>query len=147
MGIGGADSSEDKKVKLQKLKIILRNMQVTLRKIARFENDKNGNPLRTKDGKPYQSVRVQTEEHGDKWLSGFGNKTTDTWVEGSKVEVLVEQKGEYLNFKMPTANNVANIALQDLTARVVKLEEILLKNEHSAPLGDVAGVDEAFDGF
>lgn len=74
-------------------------MKVEIVKIHRADKDKEGKPYTTKDGRPYTRVGIQTKEHGTKWLSGFENFTTKNWVEGQEVEVDVETKGEYLNFK------------------------------------------------
>lgn len=56
-------------------------------------------------GKPYTSLGIQTQEHGDKWLNGFGNPDNAHWKEGDTVDVEVKEvpKGDrvYLNFEMP----------------------------------------------
>ena len=74
-------------------------MEVKLNKIYRSDKDKNGNPLKTQDGRAYTRVAIQTQEHGTKWLSGFENRANANWKEGGVVEINVEQKGEYLNFR------------------------------------------------
>ncbi|MEK7180286.1 MAG: hypothetical protein AAB706_02320 [Patescibacteria group bacterium] len=89
--------------------------KLTLTKIYRSTTNKDGQELRTKDGRPYEKLGIKTEEYGDKWLSGFGNRFNENWREGNVVEVEVEQKGEYLNFKGLTPIDL-------LAARVAKLE-------------------------
>lgn len=69
-------------------------MQVTITQVSRKERT-------AKSGKPYTSLGLKTNEHGDKWLSGFGNKDNADWKAGDTVEIDVEQKGEYLNFSTP----------------------------------------------
>lgn len=69
--------------------------------ITRYTKDKDGNTLKTRDGRPYTSVRLKVEEHGDKWISGFGNAQNENWQVGDEVDITVAQKGEYLNFVMP----------------------------------------------
>jgi len=81
------------------LKINLKNMKTILTKVYRSDKDKEGNPLKTKDGRLYTRVSIKTQEHGDKWLSGFSNWVNDKWKEGDKVEIEVEEKGQYLNFR------------------------------------------------
>ena len=80
-------------------------MKVTITNIARFTTNKDGEPLKTKDGRPYTSLRMQVQEHGDKWLSGFGNQVNAGWQKTDMVDVEIEEKkvGEntYLNFKTP----------------------------------------------
>ena len=69
-------------------------MQVTLNYVKRT-------PKTSQAGKPYTSLSIKTNEHGEKWLSGFGNKDNENWNTGDTVEIEVEQKGEYLNFSTP----------------------------------------------
>lgn len=76
-------------------------MQVTLTKVQRYTTGKDSKPLINSNGKPYVRVLVKTQEHGDATISGFGNRDNENWQEGDRVDIEVEQKGEYLNFKMP----------------------------------------------
>ena len=76
-------------------------MQITLTRVFRSKTKRDGTPLVTSTGKPYTSLRIQCNEYGDKWLSGFDGQQTSSWKEGDTVEVEVEQKGDYLNFSVP----------------------------------------------
>lgn len=97
-------------------------MKVKLTKIARYTTDKNNQPLILKSGKnagkPYTSVRVQTDQHGERWISGFGDDINAKWTEGQEVEIVVEEKGQYLNFNMPSKVGVL--------AETVKAQESVL---------------------
>lgn len=73
--------------------------KVTLSRVSFIEKDKEGNPLRSKTGKPYTRCLIDTTD-GRK-MSGFANQTNRTWHEGDTVEVEVEQNGQYWNFKTP----------------------------------------------
>ena len=95
-------------------------MKLTLTSIQRYDKDKVGNPLRTKDGRPYTRVSIKTQEYADRFLSGFGSSWNEYWKVGDVVEVDVEPKGEYLNFK-----RVDRIA--ELEKRVSALEEFMKK--------------------
>ena len=75
-------------------------MKITITKIIRSDKSKDGKPFITKDGRPYTRIAIQTNEHGSKWLSGFEGFMTKNWAEGQEVEVDVEVKGDYLNFKV-----------------------------------------------
>ena len=97
-------------------------MNVTITKIYRSTQDKNGKPLTTKDGRNYERVSIKTREHGEKWISGFGNAGNANWREGDTVEVFIEEKGEYLNFKQPD-----KLAL--LEERVNKLEAVVFRKQ------------------
>ena len=70
-------------------------MKVTITSISRKDR------VSQKTGKPFVSLGLKTQEHGDKWLSGFDGKQTRDWKVGDTVEIDVEQKGEYLNFSVP----------------------------------------------
>lgn len=76
-------------------------MKVEITKVARYTTNKTGEPLVNKQGRPYTSIRIQTKEHGEKWVSGFGNKENASWKEGDSVEIDITPNGEYLNFSMP----------------------------------------------
>lgn len=56
----------------------------------------------SKAGKPYVSLGLKVNEYGDKFINGFGNKDNADWKVGDDVEITVVEKGEYLNFEMPT---------------------------------------------
>lgn len=96
--------------------------KITLNKVARYTTDKNGQPLKTRDGRPYTSLRIKSNEHGDKWLSGFDNPQTQNWKEGDTVEVEVTQKGEYLNFSVPKPQDKAIAEITGLKMTVSKHE-------------------------
>ncbi len=86
-------------------------MQVKIKRISRKDTDKDGNKLLgKKDQKPYFKIGIQTEEHGDEWLSGFANSTTDPrylMEEGGTYSIAVEEKkvGDkiFKNFRMLSA--------------------------------------------
>lgn len=86
--------------------------------VGRYDKKKDGTPLVSKAGKPYTSVRIKTEKHGDQYLSGFGNKDNADWKVGDEVEIEVEQKGEYLNFTTP--KKVAQTGLADAQLYQIK---------------------------
>jgi len=71
--------------------------KITISRISFFDKDKEGNQLKSKDGKPYTRCLIDTTD-GRK-VSGFRNATSAGWKVGDEVEVEVEQKGEYWNFK------------------------------------------------
>lgn len=131
--------------------------QVTIKAVSRREKTSSS-------GKPFTSVGLKTVEYGDKWLSGFGNKDNASWKEGDKVTILVEQKGEYLNFTMPNSKAGQEAAqqelkrtvfnqhneIQNLTARIVKIEKQLGINPQDSAFPpypkapDPKDIDDAF---
>ena len=89
--------------------------KLTITKVYRTDKNKKGEPYLTQDGRSYTRLSIQTKEHGQKWLSGFGNDKNSGWKMGDIVEVIVEQKGDFLNFSMPKI-------VDALEERVAKLE-------------------------
>jgi hypothetical protein len=55
----------------------------------------------SKAGKPFVSLGIMTDQHGDKWLSGFDNETTNQWQVGDTVDIEIKTNGDYLNFMLP----------------------------------------------
>ena len=76
-------------------------MKTILTNVKTFTQDKDGNPLKTRDGKPYTRLNIQTKSHGDRWISGFGNSRNRNWAAGEEVDIEVKENGQYLNFEMP----------------------------------------------
>ena len=97
-------------------------MQVTLLKIHKSDKSKDGKPFVTKDGRTYTRVGIQTQEHGNVWLSGFEGRETSSWVEGAKVEIEVTKNGEYTNFKVLSETDKMWKAINDILMRLVRVE-------------------------
>lgn len=87
-------------------------MLVTLTKIVRKER------VSKKSGRPYTSIGIKTSEYGDKFISGFGNTRNRQWREGDKVEIEVQDTGEYLNFTMPEAEDSGPAASNGATSEI-----------------------------
>lgn len=87
-------------------------MKVTLTQVSRKERI-------SKSGRPFTSLAIKTQEHGERWLSGFNNKDTAHWKIGDCVDIEPEQKGEYLNFKVPQRQIETNDTL-----RTIRLEQM-----------------------
>jgi hypothetical protein len=84
-------------------------------KIYRSWKDKDNKPLKTSDGREYERVAIQTKEYGSKWISGFGGNWNRNWKEGDNIDIEIEEKGQYLNFKRPDP-------LKALEERVARIE-------------------------
>lgn len=112
--------------------------KVKLEKVYRTTQDKNGNPLVTKQGKPYTrvSIKVADSEYADRWISGFGNSANATWKDGDEVEVAITANGDYLNFEMPREKKVTRDEFDALVTRVKNLEA------QNLPVPDDAPVEE-----
>lgn len=103
--------------------------KLTITKIAKFTTNKAGEPLKTKTGKPYTSVRIQAQQYGDTWLSGFGSQVTDSWKEGDEIEVEVTKNGEYMNWSLPKKEDKVHEGLEAIrnaqVAHTILLNQIL----------------------
>lgn len=79
-----------------------------------------------KTNKPFTSLSIKTKEHGDTYLSGFGNKANKDWKAGDVVEIEVkevEKDGKkYLNFDMPKKDSAVEEKLEMILNRLVGLK-------------------------
>jgi len=107
--------------------------QVKITKIYRSFKDKEGNPLKTKDGRNYERVAIKCEEYEDRWISGFGEERNKNWEIGDVVEIEIYESDKkdkdgnpYLNFRMPS-NRVSRSEFDALESRVSNLEAHILK--------------------
>lgn len=94
-------------------------MQVTLTKIF----DKTRQSART--GKDFVSRSIKTNEHGEKWISGFKGKENEGWREGDTVEITIEERGEYLNFSVPKATYQKGGTNGDMNRVEAKIDRVL----------------------
>ena len=108
----------------------------TITKIYRSFTDKTGNELKTKDGRPYERVAIKTIETGDKYISGFGNQENQNWKIGDQIQIVVEQKGEYLNFKELKENDLLNTRVTKLEKDVEELKKFLVMPMEKSVLSD-----------
>src|SRR3990167_1713870 len=97
-------------------------MKLTLTQLTRFTKDKQGNDLKTKDGRSYTRLLIRCQEYGDKAISGFENSETREWKEGDIVEAVVEQKGEYLNFYVPKKEDKIASELSEIKTKLGKID-------------------------
>lgn len=95
--------------------------KVTLTKIYSSDKDKQGNPLKSKDGRPYTRMSIKCQEYGDKWLSGFKNGGNSNWKEGDTVEIIVKEVGQYLNYEVPKKDDKVIEMLSELLTKVGRL--------------------------
>ena len=89
--------------------------KITITAISRKEK------ISTRTNKPFTSLGLKTQEHGEIWLSGFGNASNKDWKVGDTVDVEIVQKGEYLNFETPKNVNNTEKPSTGSTARLENL--------------------------
>lgn len=100
-------------------------MKQTITKIYRSFQDKQGNSLKTKDGRNFERVAIKTQEYGDRYISGFGGDWNENWKIGDIIDIKIEQKGEYLNFsKIDRLDRLDELEMRidELEARMVAYE-------------------------
>lgn len=69
------------------------------------------------------SLGIKTQEHGEKWLSGFEHSNTKDWKEGDIVDIEIEYKNGYMNFVVPKKADMGPAASSGAT---VELKNILM---------------------
>ena len=113
--------------------------KILLTKVYRSDKDKDGNPLKTRDGRTYTRLGVQAKEYGEKWLSGFDSFWNKDWKEGMVVGVEVEEtmsgSKTYLNITKPDP-------LKELEERVKRLEGIVYSQNQPDDEGDGGHVED-----
>lgn len=88
--------------------------EVTLTRVFRKD-------VETKYGiKP--KLSIQTDKHGESWLSTFKVAGTENWNEGDVVNINVQEKGDFLNFVPVGVSSNASSNNSDLALRVERLE-------------------------
>lgn len=109
-------------------------MQVTITKI--FDKERT-----SKAGKPFTSRAIKTNEHGEKWLSGFKGKENEGWREGDTVEIEITQNGEYLNYAVPKGSFQKGGTSGDVNRVEMKLDALRAEiTTIGAILTDIKGV-------
>lgn len=93
--------------------------------------DKEGKPLKTKEGKPYKKVVIKVakneanpQEYDDKYLSCLVFRDDNeclAWKPGDEVDIIVGKNGDFFNFRIPSR-------LDRLEARVKALEDFIKTN-------------------
>lgn len=102
--------------------------KVTISRLSFIEKDKDGNPLKTKTGKPYSRCLLDSTD-GRK-MSGFANATNRNWRAGDEVEIDVEQNGQYWNFKMPERKEGGSTVNQEQLDRIEKMLTAIYSHFH-----------------
>ena len=116
-------------------------VKVVLTKVYISDQKKDGTAYIDKNNKPFKRVAIQTNSHGDTWLSSFSFRDSDEmreWKEGLEVQILISKRDDFWNFRIPTKADL-------LEERVTKLEEAVFdsKDTSTPPLGSI---DSLVDG-
>ena len=86
-------------------------------------------------------VRIWTDQHSDRMLSGFMTKEMDGWKVGDEVDIEIEDTGKYLNFKVPNkSNQKTNEDLKKICDYIRIVEKRVLKIEQQLGIDKVKEV-------
>ena len=100
------------------------------------DKKKDGTQCVDKNGKKYTKVSIKGDATGDTWLSTIAYPERDTQLMGLKVgdevTVLVEKKGDFTNFSLPTKSDKKLIELE---TRVAKLEGVVFNSSDEVSAG------------
>ena len=97
--------------------------KITVKTLKNYDKDKEGNPLTGKFG-TYYKYGLTCDEYPTKTLYGIGNKALG-WKAGEQYDIDLEEKGEWLNFKLPKKEVLAEEKIQELEKRIKKLEDLI----------------------
>lgn len=111
--------------------------KVKLTTVYHADKDRNTKkPYISKEGNPYSKISIKTEQHGDKWLSGFGNTANYFWRKGDIVEIEITENNGFLNFS--NESTMLDRMMKAMEIRIMKLERSLNKKvEAGEAVGDV----------
>ncbi len=117
-------------MKVYQKKIQKSNMKLT--KINLYDKDKNGKLYYSeKTKRNYTRMVIEVEEKPGKSLSGFLNEETKNWKVGDEVDIIITEKGEYLNFSLPKKDSVNGKALEVIQNTLLK-QSFVLNQMHEA---------------
>lgn len=95
--------------------------KVRLKRVHITDKKKDGSPLKDRKGRGYWRVAIQTEDHGETWLSSFVFRPDDPrlkWKQGDEVAIQITQTDEgYWNYDIATREDF-------LEERIGKVEQI-----------------------
>lgn len=123
-------------------------MRTKLTQVLISDKKKDGTPFIDRNGKPYKriGIKIDNSQYVDKWLSNFiwsSNDPMNYWKVGQEVEIVVEKKGDFLNFKVPSQLDLIRQRLLILENDVRALKDFMLASS-SKP---AAANKEIPDGF
>ena len=96
--------------------------RVKITRIYKSDKGRDGKEFRDKNGKVFWKVAIQTDKTGQDWYSCLAFRSDSREYnlnEGQETDIVLEDTGQYKNFKIPTRFDL-------LEMRVKNLEEMLL---------------------
>lgn len=101
--------------------------KVKLTKVYLNDKSKDGKPLITSTGKPYQKIAIQTDQHAGYISKLIFNQDDPAlqFKEGDEVELIIWEENGYKNFKIPNKTDWLELRIEDLENDVKELKELL----------------------
>lgn len=103
--------------------------KLNLTKVTRLTTNKDGSPLKTKDGRPYTRLLLNAQEYGQQVISMFDNEITADWKEGTQVEVIINKvkvgEREFLNGSLPKKEDKQLFNHNEVMIKLGKIEYML----------------------
>ncbi len=97
--------------------------------VKRDSTDREGNPLISKQGKPYTRMSIKVASRGDRYLSGFANVSNADWEVGDEVDVVITESDKldktgkpYLNFSQPKPADAANEGISKILDKLTAMQ-------------------------
>ena len=95
----------------------------TLKRKYISDKKKDGTPYIDKNNKPYKRTAIQLEETGEDWWSSiFAAEKAELWNEGDKIDVTLEEKDGFKNFRLPSKNDKLYAELASIKTRLAVVE-------------------------
>lgn len=102
-----------------------------LTKIYISDKNKAGEPFISKRGLPFKKIGILTEGNSI-WAYGFifnDDSPMLKWKEGDEVDIVIEQNGQYTNFRLPRKEDMILGRLDFLEQKVNRIASQLEKKE------------------
>ncbi len=121
-----------------------------LKYVKVFKENKDGQPYKSKNGKPFVRVSIKVEDYGDNYISGLWFEPDCDWKIGEKKELIITkeiyQGKEQLKFEIPKKEDKTAQAIERLvfittqhTLKIAEMEKKFL--EHLGIKPKITGTD------
>lgn len=103
-------------------------MQTVLKSVYINDKKKDGSPYINKKGQPFKMAMIETAEgvkaslYLDEKFGAKDEATISTWKSGDTVDIVIEEAGDFTNFKIPTKTDLLEEKVNDIDRRLSALE-------------------------
>ncbi len=97
--------------------------KVTIESIYINDTKQDGSPMINKNNEPFKMANLKFNgKSASMYIGKFGDKdlaVIQTWKSGDVVDIILEESGQYLNFKLP---NKTDIEIESIKFRLARIE-------------------------